>query len=191
MKADELASSGSRDQEPEAPPPEERFHGPTPESSGTEAGAPKEPLPEHGERAVEPEEFFEDAESTEPDAGAAPEMPRSPARDGSDDRAADDRFRLLGLAALAVLLLLVLAGGFGYWKTRTELAAVRAEIAAEIAAVKDGARRAELFQARAAVARARSELGPLREVLSPELAAEVERADGILRSVAGRLGESR
>jgi len=94
--------------------------------------------------------------------------------------------RVVGIA-VALGLVILLTGGALIWRTRSEVAAARKEIAS----LKETARKSELKQARAALLRAQAELGPAREALSPELAEQVERAEVLLADVAERLRTTR
>jgi hypothetical protein len=95
--------------------------------------------------------------------------------------------RNASIVGLALLLLLGLVGGVSLWRTRGEVSALRSDLQA----IKEGARRAEILQARAAIGRAGAELEPLLESLPPGLSADVEKAQAILRGVSDSLKASR
>lgn len=115
--------------------------------------------------------------------GLARGDPDGPSEPDVEEPTRDQGWRVPALVGLALLLLVTLVGGVSVWKTREEVAALRAELQT----VKEGARRTELLQARSALGRANAELTPLRESLPPELLEDLEKAQGLLNGLSERL----
>lgn len=143
-------------------------------------GPAEEPAP----RLDEPDELGGDPSAEgEPAAAGPPEAPAPPAaalREKPDER----RLYLIAAGAAAFLLLLTLVL---FWQSRREVGALRDELAV----VRLQARRSEVLQQQATLLRVRADLQGLRQTLPPDLAVEVDKADGALAGLSDRLRASR
>jgi hypothetical protein len=90
------------------------------------------------------------------------------------------------LAAGAVVLLFTLIGALLLFQARRDVSALQGELKA----LRVEVRRSQVLQDRGAVLRARAELQALRQTLPPDLAPEIDKADGILGGIDARLKAS-